>query len=819
MSPEEALARLLETAFPTPGELLEFLQEQPDGRKLAAELHPHVANRPALYGGAARWLKWTVNRGLFDALASARPSQRPAIATVAAAFGVTLLPVAAPQAPSPVEREGERRAPDKPRPPQHANPAYTPIPPERALADLLASLFKADDLRRWFYTFDWGRDLDLALPPSPSSSWELFHQTALALQGRGYADKRLFRALRDARPGRAADIEAAASAAGAPIGPASTPRPKMAHPRLLGLVDQLRAVEAERDAALVAGQDTAALDAHRLDLKRRIRQGPKLRPGEVLGDGRYQLLEVAGSGGFGTVWRAFDSRKRRVVAVKVLHGHHLEEGSRRERFERGARKMADLIHPGIVRVLDDPGEEDGFQFFVMEYLPGGDLHRAILRRQMPAARALDVILQVGEALAWAHDRGVVHRDVSPHNILLAADGSPRITDFDLVKAADSTGGTKTGAMGKFLYAAPEIMTRPQDADARADVYGLGMTAVFAILGAELPMDVLYGRQAFFAGLGCSEAVREVIGRATAVAIGDRTADVRSFCEAVAEALPPRKPASSDDFGTLDDPPTGRLSGDEVVALAGVAPLRLVGLTGGELTMGSRDGEEGSFDDERPAHRVWISPLYVATTPVTQAQWSAVMKTDPSHFKGADRPVEQVSWYDAVQFCNALSERERRRPAYTLTKGGGEHPDVSLNPAADGFRLPTEAEWEFFCRAGTTTRYWSGDAEADLARVGWYEENSGGQTHPVGEKKAPNPWGLHDVHGNVWEWCWDSKAPYSAEPAADPAAPRGDGRVIRGGCCRNSALRSRSAFRFVRYPWYRYLILGFRLVVPGRPSEP
>ena len=200
-------------------------------------------------------------------------------------------------------------------------------------------------------------------------------------------------------------------------------------------------------------------------------------------------------------------------------------------------------------------------------------------------------------------------------------------------------------------------------------------------------------------------------------------------------------------------------------------------------------------------------------PVTQAQWAAVaakagLKTDPSHFKGATRPVECVSWYDAVRWCNAASALAGLTAAYRI--GQGDEPEVANIPDATGFRLPTEAEWEYASRAGTTTRYWFGDDEGALPMHGWFRGNSGAETHPVGEKPA-NRWGLHDVHGNVWEWCDDGKRTYSAAAAADPAGERLSGRVMRGGSYGNSAVLCRSACRCRRGPDVRDWDQGFRVV--------
>ncbi len=271
------------------------------------------------------------------------------------------------------------------------------------------------------------------------------------------------------------------------------------------------------------------------ELKRKLREGGQLQQGDSLGDGRYYLLRPLGRGGFATVWEADDREAGKRVAIKVLHPQLANDPTRRERFFRGARAMAKIVHPGVVRVLVPYEEDAGFFYFVMELIQGGDLHRAVLAKQVERGRVVPMILQAGEALAAAHREGFVHRDVSPHNLLIGDDGRAKLTDFDLVSAAESTGGTRTGAMGKFLYAAPEVMTRPQDADVRADVFGLGMTAIFCLYGKELPTNVLRKPEQLLAKLDCG-ALSPVLQKAIEWEVEERYASVAAFCEAL-RALP------------------------------------------------------------------------------------------------------------------------------------------------------------------------------------------------------------------------------------------------------------------------------------------
>jgi len=250
-------------------------------------------------------------------------------------------------------------------------------------------------------------------------------------------------------------------------------------------------------------------------------------------------------------------------------------------------------------------------------------------------------------------------------------------------------------------------------------------------------------------------------------------------------------------------------------------MAFVRIEGGEFRMGSPDHDLAAEDDEKPQHRVRISPFLLGVTEVTQAQYVAVMGTNPSHFckdgGGKDRvagqatdrfPAEQVSWLDAVAFCNALSKRDGLKAYYDIAGDNVRVPSAK----APGYRLPTEAEWEYACRAGATTEFSFGDDPRELKQYAWYGPNSSGTTHVVGQK-APNGFGLYDMHGNVWEWCWDGYdgAYYKRSPVDNPPGASGPAdRVIRGAGWDRDPRFCRSAGRVRFSPVIRSIHLGFRV---------
>ncbi len=220
--------------------------------------------------------------------------------------------------------------------------------------------------------------------------------------------------------------------------------------------------------------------------------------------------------------------------------------------------------------------------------------------------------------------------------------------------------------------------------------------------------------------------------------------------------------------------------------------------------------------EKPVHEVTIThPFLMSRTEVTQEQYEAMMGSNPSVFKDPELPVETISWYEAVEFCNKLSRQEGFDTCFT-----GSGANIHCDFTANGYRLPTEAEWEYACRAVTETDFHTGNMthsgpsplDPALGRAGWYGGNSGSRTHPVGAKE-PNAFGLYDMHGNVYEWCWDWFDSYSSGPAEDPRGPTsGSNRVLRGGSWLFDARYCRSADRgSLGGPDSRNYLFGFRVV--------
>ncbi|MDR3302832.1 MAG: formylglycine-generating enzyme family protein [Treponema sp.] len=271
----------------------------------------------------------------------------------------------------------------------------------------------------------------------------------------------------------------------------------------------------------------------------------------------------------------------------------------------------------------------------------------------------------------------------------------------------------------------------------------------------------------------------------------------------------------------------KLTGIRSSSTIKLMPENFVKIAAGTFFMGSPDEEVGRDADEATL-QVTVKGFYIGKYEVTQQEYQEVMRTNPSNFKGTTLPVEQVSWYEAVEYCNKRSERDGLVPVYTINKTRSDPNNISeydtnrwlvtWDKAANGYRLPTEAEWEYACRAGSGTPYHTGaNITTSLANFDGNNPYNGGtkgiyreKTTPVGNF-PPNALGLYDMHGNVREWCWDWYGAYDSAAADPTGANIGAYRITRGGSWYYGAVHLRSAYRDGYTPSYRNYYVGFRIV--------
>jgi formylglycine-generating enzyme required for sulfatase activity len=585
--------------------------------------------------------------------------------------------------------------------------------------------------------------------------------------------------------------------------------------------------------------------------------------------GSYRILGLVGSGGMGTVVRArhaedgWAAQQGGDVAIKLIHPEIASSAEFRSRFMSEAGLGRRLQHPGLVPVYDVVSDGPWLGT-VMGLVLGVPLSQRIVPGGLSVGEVAALLEPLGAALDHLHSHGVVHRDVKPANIVVRADGSPVLLDLGIAKdtQAELGGHTRTmTALGTSAWMAPE-QADAKHVDGAADRYAFGLLA-YALLSGRMPwgsdateLSVLLSKvQGKLEALsvtkpGVDSSVSTAVMSMLSLSPSERPSSCAAFVarlrtpevdtlrerEAAAQAERVRQAAAAEAAQAAKEA-ADRQAREDAERRANVVDDRrgpeagaLRTVTGhgrsafrfdvayvppGEFTMGSSASERpnGFFaalimnTGSETAHQVRLTRGFeMGVFPVTQALYAAVMGTNPSKFKGNQRPVEMVSWFDAVRLCNAVSRACGLSEAYSI--GSGDKPTVNWSQSTGGFRLPTESEWEYAARAGTGHIYAGGD---DLDFVGWHGGNSSGQSQAGGQKR-PNAWGFHDMSGNVWEWCWDRYGDYPAGPVSDPTGPAsGSDRVFRGGSWYYDPQYARVARRSYDAPGFRDCDLGVRLL--------
>ena len=589
--------------------------------------------------------------------------------------------------------------------------------------------------------------------------------------------------------------------------------------------------------------------------------------GAILRD--FTIQAVIGHGGFGIVYRAGHNELDLTVAIKeylpvelaVREGATVQprSGTNSKSFEDGLRRFRDeaqaLIdfdsHPSIVSCREF-FRAHGTAYLVMAYEEGQSLAELLATREAEGrpfteSDLLAVMTPVLEGLAGVHAAGVLHRDIKPSNILIRRrDGRPMLIDFGAAKQATAR-FSKSQAPYTEGYAALEQVADVGKLGPWTDVYGAGAVMWRMVAGGKRPWEpphpVRVEQRSYAVVAGADdpmpsagelgdgrfpEQLLEVVDRCLRLRETERIQDAsellemlraasdRSLSAVPAEAGDPPADATvaqQQGSGTSAAPSAtvsravhrrvGRLVAAGLAVGLGLVlatdwwrdfgslwtnlpDMEFVWIPAGEFLMGSPSYEEGRESNERQ-HEVRISQgFWMGKYEVTQGEWEAVMGSNPSFFDecGSRCPVETVSWNDVQEFIGRLNERE----------------------TGPGYRLPTEAEWEYAARSGTT-----GARHGELDDVAWYSGNSGGSTHQVGQKRG-NAWGLHDMLGNVWEWAGDSYDEYPSGLVTDrQGSLSGSGRVVRGGGWPYYAGGVRSANRSYYSPGRCHNYIGFRLV--------
>ena len=559
------------------------------------------------------------------------------------------------------------------------------------------------------------------------------------------------------------------------------------------------------------------------------------RENEVIGP--YRLIEKLGAGEYGVVWKA---EKYQVIAPPCAIKFPTRDDIDMDVLKREAEVWVRASgHPNVLSIIE-AGVYDGQLLIVSEYAQSGSLHDWMARYggKAPTERqATEMMMGILAGLDHLHRQKIVHRDLKPANIMLQEE-NPRLADFGLARVLHhSSGNSKAG--GTLAYMGPEAFRNKRTE--LTDIWAAGVILYELLCGwspftasdlptfmwkiiheppREMPPGVAPGlrrvvekalekdpQNRFQSAAEMREALRRVLTR-------EERVPARPVVVPLPRQMPtsplPRLARVSFSTGTIVD---GKLLKREAecdvysVDLGRGCAIEMVRIPAGKFLMGSPTSEEGRNDTEGPQHVVSIREFFLGKYVVTQRQWELIaalpkvridLDTQPSYFRRANRPVEQVSWDDAQEFLSRLNR-----------KLGLEGPT--------GYRLPSEAEWEYAARAGTTTPFSFGQAILPSV-VNYYGNGKPGvfrdKTIPVGALGIANPWGLYDMHGNVWEWCEDDWHPnYHGAPEDGRAwyhPPRSANRVYRGGGWYYVASACRSAYRYYDTADTRFYDLGFRL---------
>ncbi|MGA8897579.1 MAG: bifunctional serine/threonine-protein kinase/formylglycine-generating enzyme family protein [Planktothrix agardhii] len=545
------------------------------------------------------------------------------------------------------------------------------------------------------------------------------------------------------------------------------------------------------------------------------------QPGTKLYGDRYTIIRKLGEGGFGITYLA-RNRKGEDIVIKTLLDKILIDADFVEfrdkylrDFKDEATRLAVCRHPHIVEI-ENVFREGSLPCIAMEYIAGKNLWELVRGKVVfPEAEAVRYIQQIGNALTVVHDKGLLHRDIKPHNIMKREGKTEAVLiDFGIAREfIPNRTQTHTNVVSDGFAPLEQYYEQARRGE-YTDVYGLSAT-LYCLLTNQVPPPVFVrtgmGRDVLKPlnqVVNVSNRVHEAVMKGLELRPEDRPQSVLEWLEILVHP----DPFKTVSFETVTVNSTGQINNRRQAQaqiwsenINGII-LDLAVIPAGNFLMGSPSNEP-QHDIEWPQHTVNIASFLIGQYAVTQAQWRAVaalpkrqidLEPDPSDFKGDNLPVDSVTWFKAVEFCDRLSEFTGRT-----------------------YRLPSEAEWEYACRAGTTTPFYFGETiTTDLVNYdGNYTYDSGPEgifrekTTVVGSF-PPNPFGLYDMHGNVWEWCADpSHDNYNGAPTDGSVWESGgntESRCLRGGSLDYDPGGCRSAYRDSNDPDACHYSCGFRV---------
>ena len=552
--------------------------------------------------------------------------------------------------------------------------------------------------------------------------------------------------------------------------------------------------------------------------------------GKILLDNRYRPIKFLGEGGFGRTFQAIDEKRLNTPCVikqflpQQVGSAALAKAT--ELFQQEAQRLQELgKHPQIPD-LEAFFSQDNRLYLVQDFIDGQNLFEEFQTQgKLNEPQIRTILTELLPVLQFVHDNQVIHRDIKPENIIRSKIGKLFLIDFGVSKETSKTiltrVGTVTGTPG---YAPPEQFRGMVYHS--SDLYSLAVTCVRLLTGhfqkidgsdqlfdtnrmewqwqkyVSLSQELTTVLETMLQDIpvkryqSATEVLAALANQKTIVIPTSQTQTFQNPLKQIFQFIsPPTNPPKPPANINVNINPQSSFTED----LGNGVKLEMIAIPGGTFLMGSPENEAERQDYESPKHQVTVPSFFMGKYPLTQAQYQAILGSNPSYFKGNNRPVETVSWDDAVLFCQKLSQRTGK-----------------------SYRLPSEAEWEYACRAGTKTPFSFGDnITPDLVN---YDGNYPYKSAPKGKYReqttdvetfTPNSFGLYDMHGNVWEWCEDDwHENYINAPTDGSAWNSRSGnntKTLRGGSWYRDARFCRAANRYGYSRDSRYDYYGFRVV--------
>ncbi len=507
-------------------------------------------------------------------------------------------------------------------------------------------------------------------------------------------------------------------------------------------------------------------------------------------EGRYRIDAKLGKGGFGTVYRAWDNNVDEYKALKVIDNIFYDDKRVIASLKKETKLLLKLNSKYVVRIFDVHLQGD-VKFIDMEYIDGGDLVDLMLSyddEKVPEDKVIEIAIQICQGMIDIHAHNIIHKDLKPQNVMLTKSGQVKIMDFGISETFRSSMSRmkETSKSGTPAYMSPEQLLG-KDVGKESDIWSFGV----------MLYELLSGKQ-LYTGSSVNEVYFQIQNREYEVIdnVPDFMNSVLEKC--VVQSFKDR----FSDFETLSKSLSKQksLKKSSFANYTSKTGIEMIAVEGGSFTL----GKKGAFNTGSETEAS-VDDCFISTYQITISKWNEIIEDNLRKGKYINHPVTKVSFKEVVLFLNKLSELEGCQPCYTNI-----NTNIQCDFGADGYRLPTESEWEFAAKGGNLRRGYKYSGSDKASEVAWCWPHSFKSITHVGRLKS-NELGIYDMSGNVWEWCWDWFGDYPQQKLQNYKGPKfGSLKTVRGGDCINTAYSSRVINRSYMRPDAKTKLLGFRI---------